>query len=227
MMLTQAQWKLLREKTPIAEASRRHGRTPTPGMLTEEKRYQIVDEYFSDTGKTFKGLPLKGSVRRIALFHGCDRNTVRRWIETFCESNKVDDKKRTGRPATTGTAAVVDFVKARLDQNDPAMRESPIHSKKQLQAEIKQQLRVTVSMRTLTTVLRKADAVSKSTVREAGMTEEQKEERLAFAKAYVDKPVQWWLECAFGDGTPCVHTSQKRQLVLRGQEGSASPKVRQ
>ena len=142
--LTAAQWKLLKQQEPIGEASRRHGRTPTLGRLTEEKRYQVVNEYFADTGKKFKGLPLKGSIRRIALFHGCDPKTVRHWIDCFCDTNKVDDKHRTGRPSTTGTEAVITFVKARLDQNDPAMRESPVYNKKQLQAEIKQQLRVSV-----------------------------------------------------------------------------------
>jgi hypothetical protein len=78
--LTAAQWKLLKQQEPIGEASRRHGRTPTLGMLTEEKRYQVVNEYFADTGKKFKGLPLKGSIRRIALFHGCDPKTVRQEV---------------------------------------------------------------------------------------------------------------------------------------------------
>jgi hypothetical protein len=215
----------MRKVRPQTEASRRHGRTPTLGQLPEDKRWQIVDEYFHDTGVKFKGLPLKGSMTRIAMFHGIDFKTVRKWILSACENGHVNDAMRTGRPATQGTQEVVDFVRARLDQDDPAMRDSPVKNKAQLAAEISRHCGKKLPPRTLTDVLRKADAVSKARVAEAGMTDEHIEKRLAYANAYKGKPVQWWLECAFGDGTPCVHSLSKRQLVLRGQKTLRRPRL--
>jgi hypothetical protein len=76
----------MRKLRPQTEASRRHGRTPTLGTLPEDKRWQIVDEYFHDTGLKFKGLPLKGSMTRIGMFHGIDFKTVRKWVRSAAET---------------------------------------------------------------------------------------------------------------------------------------------
>jgi transposase len=214
----------MRKVRPIVEASRRHGRSPTLGQLPEDMRWRVVDEYFHDTGLKFKGVKLHKSMTRIAKYHDIHFSTVKHWVESAAKNGHVDDAPRTGRPAKQATPAVVEFVHARLDQTDPAMRDSPVKHKKQLQAEIKRHCKKNLPLRTLTHVMRKADAVSKATTLEAGMTDAHKAARLEYARKYADKPVQWWLECAFGDGTPCVHTWFKRQLVLKGQPSQRRPR---
>ena len=203
-------------------------RVTTPGQLSEEGRARVVRAYLDGLVQLQDGrvVPINRSFYAVAQFFKIDKKTVKRCVERFESGDGFAHRPIPGRPRIWQTDSIIAFVQR------TCLKEvigSVWCLRKRLQVWLnKKRLSVNhgnwIPRRSMRDVMRRAKLMSKVRPQRPGLTEAHKEARRQHAERLKDMPADWWLETAFGDGTPARFRMNKRQIVNHNQDPLALPK---
>jgi len=118
-------------------------------------------------------------------------STVRHVIKKYEETNSTKNRRRSGRPKALTVREQRNIIKEAI--------KNPFVSAQSLSADIATSSGKTVSAQTVRNVLHSAKIYGRAARKKPFINDKNRQKRLGFAKAYINKPMEFWKNVIFSD----------------------------
>lgn len=134
---------------------------------------------------------------------GVSKRTVERWIKRYKEEGTTKNRHRSGRPRITTVMQDQEIIKT--------MEVQPVQSA----VAVCDKLELECSSRTVVRRLRESGLFARIPATKPVLTGRTKEQRLGFARQYVDMPIDFWQKVIFCDEKVFSSEGLRPQSVWR------------